>query len=50
MEEKEIYKEWKNARWEDYKNRLPEGTSEFSFLHAWLKYGIIHNFLVVELR
>ena len=50
MTEEERYEEWKNATWEDYRDKLPEGTSELSFLHAWLKYGVIHDFLVVKLH
>lgn len=45
MSEEEKYEQWENAKWEDYKDKIPKGISEFAFLHLWLRYGIEHNYL-----
>ena len=49
MTEEERFEEWRTARYEEWKDKLPENCSEFAFLHLWLKYGFLHGYLVVEM-
>lgn len=49
MTEDEKFEQWRNAKWEDYKDIIPGGISEFAFLHLWLKYGAEHDYFVVKM-